>query len=225
MSYRNGTVILRAAPVGVALAAVCAMALLTGTGCRSNRDGRPEAQFDQTPVTRIFTPEWYDAAPIEEEGRIRKTAQGVGASPTMAESLAINQARQEMALAIDARVDVLQRNFQEQVQTSAGPELLQRFQDVNAVVASRSLHGSHVVRKETYIESDGQYRTFVLMELDGREVDERYLNSLRGIEALETRLRSSEAWAELERRALELREERRSGGPRPMTDEEIRGDR
>ncbi|MHC4142383.1 MAG: hypothetical protein ACYSUF_11075, partial [Planctomycetota bacterium] len=103
----------------------------------------------------------------------------------------------------------------EQIEAADELDLLQRFQDVNTIVASKTLHGSHVIRKETYVEDNGNYRTFVLMELDGRELDANYLDELKAIDELETRLRSSEAWAELERRALELRRER--------GDEEIRG--
>src|SRR5690606_28808680 len=148
---------------------------------------------------------------------------GVGANPTIAEALAINQARQAMALSIDTRVDVLQRNFQEQIEAANDLRLLQRFQDVNTIVASHALRGSVVTRKETYVEPNGDYRTFVMMELDDRFVDAAYHDRLKQMQELETRLRSGEAWAELERRARELREERARGGLPPMTDREIMG--
>ncbi len=129
-----------------------------------------------------------------------------------------------MALAIESRVDVLQRSFTEQIETPADPELLERFQDMNNVVASTTLRGSHVVRKETYREDDGQYRTFVLMELSGADLDKNYVDAMRELGILENRLRSGEAWAELERRAQELRDERaRDGAMGPMTDAEILG--
>jgi hypothetical protein len=192
-------------------------------GCKSKQPAQPEVVAERSQVTRAFAPPWYEQTPRSEGGNIYKTAQAVGANPGVSENLAVNQARQEMALSIESRVDVMQRNFQEQLEAANELELLQRFQDVNTIVASKTLRGSHVVRKESYLEPDGTYRTFVLMELDGREIDANYLNELKSIEELETRLRSSEAWAELERRALELRKER-GGDFGPMTDEEIRGD-
>ncbi len=191
-------------------------------GCKSNQRAQPKVVPERSEVTRAFSPPWYEETPRSEDGSIYKTAQAVGANPVVSENLAVNLARQEMALSIESRVDVMQRNFQEQLEAADELKLLQRFQDVNTIVASKTLRGSHVIRKETYAEVGGTYRTFVLMELDGREIDANYLHEMKSIEELETRLRSSEAWAELERRALELRKER-GGDFGPMTDEEIRG--
>ena len=193
-------------------------------GCASDRPKQPRQIAERTEVVRTFSPLWYEVTPRDAEGRISKTAQAVGANPTISESLAVNLARQSMAMSIDARVDVLQRNFQEQLEASNELDLIQRFQDANTIVTSTALRGSHVVRKETYLEDDGTYRTFVLMQLDPREIDASVLDTAKAIEELETRLRSSEAWGELERRARELRQERRNGGATgPMTDRQIRG--
>ena len=191
-------------------------------GCSSKQPPQPKVVAERDEVIQAFSPTWYVETQRSETGSVYKTAQAIGANPVVSENLAVNLARQEMALSIDSRVDVMQRNFREQIEAGDELDLLQRFQDVNTIVASKTLHGSHVIRKETYVEDDGNYRTFVLMELDGRELDANYLDELKSIDELETRLRSSEAWAELERRALELRKER-GGDFGPMTDEEIRG--
>jgi len=180
---------------------------------------------EEPPSLRVYSPAWYEDSPVDDEGRIRKTAQGVAQTVSLSEAMAVNRARQEMALAIESRVDVLQRSFREQIDTSEAPELLQRFQDANEIVASRVLHGSNVIRKETYrADERGGFRTYVLMELDPRMVDAMYLERLRQIELLETRLRSTELWKDLERKARELRRERGAGVLPPMTDEEISGD-
>lgn len=193
------------------------------SGCASDRPKQPRQIAERTEVIRAFSPLWYETTPRDAEGRISKTAQAVGANQTISEALAINIARQAMAMSVEARVDTLQRNFQEQLEAGDELDLIQRFQDANTIVASTALRGSHVVRKETYLEENGAYRTFVLMQLDPREIDAGVLDSAKAIDELETRLRSSEAWSELERRAKELREERRNGGASgPMTDRQIR---
>jgi len=200
--------------------AALASAGLLAAGCSNG----PKVVDERSEVVRAFSPEWYQASPRDEEGTVRKTAQAVGAKPRISESFAINQARQAMALAIESRVDVLQRAFTEQVESPEDPEVLERFQDANNVIASTTLRGSHVVRKETYREPDGQYRTFVLMELDAADLDKNYIDAMRELGLLETRLRSGESWAELEQRARELREEReQGGGVGPVTDEQIMG--
>lgn len=209
--------------LGLALALATVMLAAPLAGCKRNRVKQAKVLPERTEVVLAFSPAWYNAAPYDEDGRLVTTAQGVGANPTIAEALAINQARQAMALSIDTRVDVLQRNFQEQIEAANDLRLLQRFQDVNTIVASHALRGSVVTRKETYVEPNGDYRTFVMMELDDRFVDAAYHDRLKQMQELETRLRSGEAWAELERRARELREERARGGLPPMTDREIMG--
>lgn len=208
-------------PAALALGVIA----LAPFACRNrNQPDPPDVQQEYSEVTRAFTPEWYAPDPESEGDRLVTTAQAVGANQTISETLAINQARQSMALTIDSQVDVLQRNFQEQVEAADDLQLLQRFQDVNTIVASRALRGSRVTRKETYVNPDGGYRTFVKMELDARQIDAAYLEQLRQMEELETRLRSAEAWKELQRRAEELREQRGFKGLPPMTDEEIMGD-
>ena len=205
-------------PAAAVLIALSPIALI---GCSKG----PKVVDERSTVVRAFSPEWYEASPRDENGTIRKTAQAVGAKPRISEAFAINQARQSMALAIESRVDVLQRAFTEQIEAPEEPELLERFQDANNIVASTTLRGSHVVRKETYREDDGQYRTFVLMELSGADIDKNYVDAMRELGILENRLRSGEAWAEVERRAQELRDERdRNGGLPPMTDAQIRGE-
>ncbi len=204
--------------LGLALLAICFAGATVG--CSSHA-----APKDPPPGNRVFSPSWYEETQPEEDGRIYKTARANGASVTMSENKAINQAMSQMVLSIEARVDVMQRSFEEQVDLSGEDQLLERFQNVTTTVASRVLRGVNVVRKETYPRQEGDgYTTFVLVQIDGRAVDAEYLNRLRQFEELETRLRSSEAWSELERRAAELRQEESRGGLPPMTDKEIRGD-
>ncbi len=210
----------QAKALAASLACAAAMALLIGAGGCQRRSASVEKE--DPPGARVFTPEWYDETPADEDGVIYETAQGLGATRSLSENIATNQARQGMALVIEGRVDVLQRAFTEQIDTSVEPYLLRRFQNVNSIVASQMLRGSRVIRKETYREGDS-YRTFVMMALDPRAIDAAYLESLRSIETMETRLRSTEAWKELERRAAELREERFRGLRVPMTDEELQG--
>jgi hypothetical protein len=175
--------------------------------------------------TQVWTPDWYNRSPTEKDGTLVETAQATMATFELAEMAAVNAARQNMALTIEGRVDVLQRGFQEQVNAIDDPDVLLRFQNANAIVASTSLRGSTVDRKQTYRLDDGNYRCYVMMTLDSAWIDKNYLDALRDIRLLETRLRSSEAWAELERRAQQLRDERNRGVLPPMTDEEITGDK
>ena len=184
-------------------------------GCKKPRRQRLAGE-------QVWTPDWYNRTSTERDGTLVETAQATMATFELAEMAAVNAARQNMALTIEGRIDVLQRAFQEQVNAINDPDVLLRFQNANAVVASTTLRGSSVERKQTYELNDGNFRCYVMLELDSAWIDKNYLDALRDIRLLETRLRSSEAWAELERRAAELREERSRGALPPMTDDESR---
>lgn len=193
---------------------------LVWPGCQS----KPRVVEERTSVARAFVPDWYNETPRSESGTIVKTAQAVGATPEMAETMATNFARAAMALSIETQVNVLQRNFQEQIDLSGDFELLQRFQNITETVAGHALRGAHVTKREIYAEPNGGYRCFVRMELDGSEIAANYLDQLRQLEALETRLRSTEAWKELERRVREAQEQQRRSGPLPpVTDKQLQG--
>ncbi|MFG0258085.1 MAG: hypothetical protein ACF8GE_09310 [Phycisphaerales bacterium JB043] len=206
----------------IALAA-CSIALGIVISVAISGCSKVKVKPERTTVVKTFTPKWYDQSARAEDGTIAETAQANMATRELAELQATNIARANMGLTIQARVDALQRTFQEQVDAMDNPEVLGRFQNINNIVASTTLRGSYVDRKETYIEPDGSYRSFVLMKLSGADIDRNYLNQMRQIELLETRLRSSEAWKELERRVDMLRME--EGSIPPMTDSELNGGR
>jgi len=188
-------------------------------GCTSNRPPQPRQIAEHSEVIRAFSPEWYETTPKGGGNLISKTAQAVGVNPIISESLAINIARQAMAMSVESRVDAMQRNFLEQLEASKDFDLIRRFQDASTIVTSTALRGSHVVRKETYLEDDGTYRTFVLMQLDPREIDASVLDTAKAIENLETRLQPSEAWSDLVRRTNQWREEhRKDTADDPKTD-------
>jgi hypothetical protein len=197
---------------------ILSLALIAGvTGCKKPKQQRLDGE-------RVWTPNWYSNTSTERDGTLVETAQATMATFELAEMAAVNAARQNMALTIEGRVDVLQRAFQEQVNAISDADVLLRFQNANAVVASTTLRGSSIEKKETFEMNDGNYRCYVMLELDAALIDKNYLDAMRDIRLLETRLRSSEAWAELERRAQRLRDERNSNGPLPpMTDDEING--
>jgi len=186
-------------------------------------DSHPKVVDERASVARAFVPEWYNDTPRGDNGTVVKTSQAVGATPEMAETMATNFARAAMALSIETQVNVMQRNFQEQLSAADDLDLLQRFQNITDTVASHILKGSHVTRREIYAEPSGGYRCFVRMEVDGGEIAANYLEQLKQQDELETRLRSGEAWAELERRVQQLRQQQKKSGKLPsMTDEQLR---
>jgi hypothetical protein len=202
---------------------VVAPLLILG-GCQPKTKVVPE----KTTVTRAWAPDWYEQTPRDDDGTVRKTAQGLGATQEISEEMAIMQARVFMAQSLQVQVEALQKQFKEQFERSGDLTVLQRFQSATSMVTDQAIRGSHVVRKETYLEDDGNWRTFVLMELDGREIDLAMVEAVEGDDPmdmeLETRLRSSTAWAELEQRADELRAERTGDEESPAGDTAEDGD-
>jgi hypothetical protein len=154
-------------------------------------------------------PAWF-AETIPDETRLYATTTRVSPDWQMAINLSENQARVDLAQHLDVWVKAMEKEFDEQIVLGGDTELLQTSQVVAKTVTSQSLTGSYVEKKETHMMPDGQYRVFVRMVLDLDLVRERYLEEIKKHKKLETQLRSTEAFEELEREVEAYREEQES---------------
>jgi hypothetical protein len=151
-------------------------------------------------------PEWYSELPAEDE-KIYATANAVSPDRQMAEKIAGREARVALARHLEVMVNGLQRGFEEQLTLQGDFELLQSSQEVAETVTHTTLVGSRVDKKETHLTPKGNYRVFVRMELDRDLVRQNYLDEVRKYQELETRLRASDAFKEMERRVEDYRRE------------------
>ncbi len=151
-------------------------------------------------------PEWYSNLPADENV-IYATANAVSPAWDMAEKMAALEGRAALARHLEVMVNGMQRSFDEQLELAGEYELLQSNQDVAETVTHTILTGSFVDLKETHLTEKGNYRVFVRMALDRDMVRQRYLDELRRYRELETRLRASDAYKDMERRVEDYRRE------------------
>ncbi|MCK4874070.1 MAG: hypothetical protein KAS72_15210 [Phycisphaerales bacterium] len=186
------------------------------TGCADNKSASDVASGARheaaEPVVRVpAEPEWYSDLPGTEDA-IYVTATRVSPDRQMAENMAENQARADLAQHLSIMVSTLQRDFDEQINVAGDLELLQTSQVVVESVTHTILEGTYVDKKETHLTDKDYYRVFIRMVLDRNIVRERYLEEIKKHKELETRLRSTEAFQQLERKVADYREETEAGG-------------
>jgi hypothetical protein len=127
---------------------------------------------------------------------------GRSADLMLALSGAIDKAKQdgrvEIARQLDLRVEGLSKRFVEETGLNEDAELLGMFSQVSKTVVSDSLSGTRMSKQK--LDREGAtYRAYVQMEMPIGEANARFLEKIRTQERLNTRLRSTEAFEELDR--------------------------
>ncbi len=159
------------------------------------------------PTVRVpAEPVWYSDLPASEMV-IYATANAVSPDWQMAEKIAAREARVALARHLEVMVNGLQRGFDEQLTLEGDRELLQSNQDVAETVTHTILTGSYVDKKETHLTPKDNYRVFIRMALDRGMVEQRYLDQIKRHKELETRLRASDAFEDMERRVEAYKQE------------------
>lgn len=142
-------------------------------------------------------PEWY-LAPPQEKDHLHAVGSETSADMQLAFDKAKTTAQADLAQQIETRMEGLTKRFQEEVGLGDDSELLSQFTTATRAVTSQSLTGAEVVRREVRPEG-GIYRGYVLMRLPIGAANSRLLEMIRGNQKLHTRLRSAEAFEELDK--------------------------
>ena len=150
-----------------------------------------------TTVPKIDAPGWY-TEPDRDDDRLIGVATATSRDLQTAIDKAKQDGRVEIARQLDLRVAGLSKRFVQETGLDADAELLGMFTQVSKTVVSDSLSGTRVSKQKLDREG-GTYRAYVQMEMPIGEANARFLEKIRAQERLNTRLRSSEAFEELDR--------------------------
>ena len=150
-----------------------------------------------TTVPKIDAPGWY-TEPDRDDDRLIGVATATSRDLQTAIDKAKQDGRVEIARQLDLRVAGLSKRFVQETGLDEDAELLGMFTQVSKTVVSDSLSGTRVSKQKLDREG-GTYRAYVQMEMPIGEANARFLEKIRAQERLNTRLRSSEAFEELDR--------------------------
>ena len=183
---------------------VSAIALAVGLNACANKEDvalQPEVVYKTEKVaTQIDNiPTWYMTMP-ESDDTIFSSGTAIAPDMQLAVDIAIMNAKTTLADRINGKLDSMTKSFvakigSDDLDTSVLEEIEKTSKNV---IASVDVAGYNI--GEMDITQDGvQYRAYVLLAYNNEEATKVLMNRLRKDRMIYSRLRSTEAWKELER--------------------------
>jgi hypothetical protein len=176
--------------------------------CSSPKPGSPEAvqkqeaEQQKAAVKNVEnaiskTPTWYTQPP-QDPNAIFTT--GTEASPDMqmAMDMAILSAKRELAFRLGARTSAMMKDFAGQTGTAGDAEVSREIDRVTKSVAA-DINVAGFIREKSEIIAEGKnYRAFALIRYPIGESNKIVADQIKRSKVLDTRLRASKAFQDLE---------------------------
>ncbi|MBU1117224.1 MAG: LPP20 family lipoprotein [Bacteroidetes bacterium] len=141
-------------------------------------------------------PDWYLNTPTEPD-YIFAASSATSRDMDLAITKASTEARAGIARNIEIKINSMQKKFEEEVGQGESSEFLSQFTQATKTVVSKELSGSQITQKK--LEKDGSiWRAYVLAKYPIGAAQKAFLRQISDNNNLYTRVRSTEAFKELE---------------------------
>lgn len=141
-------------------------------------------------------PEWYLNTPTAEN-YIYEAASSTSRDMDLALNKAETEGRAKIGRTMEAKINSMQKKFEEEVGEGENSELLSQFTQATKVIVSTELTGSRVKEKK-FVKDGSNWRVYVLMEYPIGAAQKAFLNKIRDNNQLYTRFRATDAMKEME---------------------------
>jgi len=141
-------------------------------------------------------PEWYLNTPTAEN-YIYEAASATSRDMDLTLNKAETEARAKVGRTMQAKINSMQKKFEEEVGQGENSEFLSQFTQATKVIVSTELAGSRV-KEKVFVKDGSNWRTYVLMEYPIGAAQTAFLNKIKSNDQLYTRFRSTEAMKEME---------------------------
>jgi len=141
-------------------------------------------------------PNWYLNTPTADN-YIYEAASATSRDMDLALNKAETEARAKVGRTMTAKVNSMQKKFEEEVGEGENSEYIAQFTQATKVIVSQELSGSRVKEKK-FIEDGSNWRCYVLMEYPIGSAQAAFLNKIKSNNELYTRYRSTEAFKEMD---------------------------
>ena len=184
------------------LATVSAVAFLGACGTKEPPAlvNTPEVQYKTQKVQAAISvvPKLYKELPTDEEA-IFTTGTATAPDLQLAVDVATLNAKVTLADRINGKLDSMTKSFVAKIgSTDIDSSVLNEIEKTSKnVIASVDVAGYNPTKIDVF-PSGTQYRAFVLLRYDNKEAYKIIMNRLRKDRMVYSRLRSTEAWKELE---------------------------
>ena len=190
-----------------------AVAIAIGlSACQTNKEsimGRPEVVYKYSTVNQQIEkiPEWYLQIPSADD-TIYSSGSAKAPDLQLAVDIAIMNAKTTLADRINGKLDSMTKSFvakigSDDLDTSVLTEIEKTSKNV---IASVDVAG-YVVDKSDITQEGTQYRAYVLLAYNSEEATKIMMNRMKRDRMIYSRIRSTEAWKELEDEVNKSKEE------------------
>ena len=184
------------------MASVSALALVLGACAKEPKPmvETPEVIYKTAKVNAAVSvvPDWYKVMP-EKEGSIYTVGAAVAPDLQFAVDIATMNAKVVLADRINGKLKSLTKSWMAKLgQTDVDASVMTEIEKVTKnVIANVDVSGYNPTKVDVF-PSGTQYRAFVLLEYSDKEAAKIIFNRMRKDRLVYSRLRSNEAWKELE---------------------------
>ena len=189
------------------------IALAIGLGaCQTNKDSitlQPVVAYKTEQVSKQITniPDWYMNVPTDEEA-IYSSGSAKAPDLQLAVDIAILNAKTVLADRINGKLSSMTKTFVAKIGSSdLDTSVLSEIEKVSKNVVAEVDVAGYSVTKSDVTQDGTQYRAYVLLEYSNEEAIKIMLNRMRKDRMVYSRLRSTEAWKELENQVDKSKDE------------------
>ena len=184
------------------ISSVVAIAIGLGA-CQTNKESitaNPQIVYQTNTVSKQIEqiPEWYLNIPSAED-TIYSSGSAKAPDLQLAVDIAIMNAKTTLADRINGKLDSMTKSFVAKIgSTDLDTSVLNEIEKTSKnVIASVDVAG-YVVDKSDITQEGTQYRAYVLLAYNSEEATKIMMNRMKRDRMIYSRIRSTEAWKELE---------------------------
>ena len=190
-----------------------AVAIAIGlSACQTNKESitaNPQIVYQTNTVSQQVEqiPEWYLNIPSADD-TIYSSGSAKAPDLQLAVDIAIMNAKTTLADRINGKLDSMTKSFVAKIgSTDLDTSVLNEIEKTSKnVIASVDVAG-YVVDKSDITQEGAQYRAYVLLAYNSEEATKIMMNRMKRDRMIYSRIRSTEAWKELEDEVNKSKEE------------------
>ena len=193
------------------ISSVVAIAIGLGA-CQTNKESitaNPQIVYQTNTVSQQVEqiPEWYLNIPSAED-TIYSSGSAKAPDLQLAVDIAIMNAKTTLADRINGKLDSMTKSFVAKIgSTDLDTSVLNEIEKTSKnVIASVDVAG-YVVDKSDITQEGTQYRAYVLLAYNSEEATKMMMNRMKRDRMIYSRIRSTEAWKELENEVNKSKDE------------------
>lgn len=156
---------------------IIAIAMFIIGGCKSSKDKAPVGEKEV--VVPCSGPDYFTTSKV-----FRANSIGESMDQVTSKSKALTNARNELASAIQTTVKTVTDNYTNSTSSNKKEELGQKFESLNREVVNQTLSGVRTICEKLVQTKEGNYKTYIAIELSADDLVKKYNERLSADEKL-----------------------------------------